>query len=73
MQDNLAGHRILRASERAGDGAPPGGHEQGAGAGQGLQRRRRVKNNLVQERNHGELISQREMSCVNYSGSAKTI
>ena len=47
MQDNLAGHRILRASERAGDGAPPGGHEQGAGAGQGLQRRRRVKDNLV--------------------------
>ena len=53
MQDNLAGHRILRASERAGDGAPPGGHEQGAGASQGLQRRRRVKDNLVQERNHG--------------------
>ena len=53
MQDNLAGHRILRASERAGDGAPPGGHEQGAGAGQGLQRRRRVKDHLVQERNNG--------------------
>ena len=53
VQDNLAGHRILRASERAGDGAPPGGHEQGAGAGQGLQRRRRVKDYLVQERNHG--------------------
>ena len=53
MQDNLARHSDLREGERARGSADPGGHEQGAGAGQGLQRRRRVEDHLVQKWNHG--------------------